>query len=90
MLKRKKAIGCDMDIIGRKVVDVKSKVNRLVDELRHNTLESYANVQQNIDRTLSAVGSRLRDMIDRESQGWQRSVHTALGDAASDVRKAFL
>lgn len=67
LLKRKETSGCGMDIVVCKFVDAKGEVNKFFDGLCHNTFASYANIRQNIDQTLLAVRSRLKDLIDRDA-----------------------
>lgn len=63
-LKRKVMTRCDINIVGREVVEAKGKVNMLIDGLRHDTFESYTNIRRNVDQTLLEVGGLLRDLID--------------------------
>lgn len=71
-----------MEIVGREVADAIGKLNELVDRLRRDSFDSYTSMQHNVDQTLPVVGSRLMELIDREAHEFQRTVHTALCDAA--------
>lgn len=70
-LKRKKSAGCNMEIVGRKVADIKSKVNNLANGLRRTNSESFASIRHNVDQKLLAVGSRPKTLLDREAQELQ-------------------
>lgn len=88
-LKWKESTGCDTDIVCRNVVEAKSKVNNLINELRQTTFDLYGSIRHNFDQTLLAVGSPLRDLV-REAQELQQSVHAALRDAARGVQESFV
>lgn len=76
-----------MEIVGRKATDAKDKVNNLLDRLGQETFGSYSSIRNNVDQSLFAVASCLKDLIDREPQELQQSVHIALRNAASSVQK---
>lgn len=87
-LKQKYWTGCDMEVMRCKVADVKVGMSSLVDGLRRGYLDSYASIHDNVDHSLLAIGSRLREMIEREAKGLQRGVHAALRDAAGGFHES--
>lgn len=48
-LKRKKLTGCEMEIMGCKVVDAEGKANDLADGMCQDTFDLYASIRPNID-----------------------------------------
>lgn len=88
-LKQKETTGCVMEVWGCKAADAKSKINSLVDELRHDTFESYASIWHNVDQPLLAVGSLLRKVIYREGMDLQRGFYEALSNVADGVQQSF-
>lgn len=89
-LKRNESTGRDMEIVNRKLADAKNEVNNLVDGSHRDTFDSYTSIRHNVNQTLLSVGSRLRDLIDREGQELQWSVHATLRNAASGVQGSFV
>lgn len=61
-------MGCNIGFVGRKVADTEGEVHNLVDGLRRDIFESYANIRQNGNETILAVGSRLRDRFHGKAQ----------------------
>lgn len=58
-LAQKQSAGGEMEVVHCKAADAKGEVNSLVYGLRRGTFSLYANIRQNVDQSLSAVGSRL-------------------------------
>lgn len=49
-----------------------------------------ASIRRIVDQTFLAVGSSLPNLMDREAQELQRSVHAALREAANVVQEHFV
>lgn len=79
-----------MKVVGCKVTDAKGKVNNIADGFRQDTFDSYVSIRVSFDQTLLAVGSFLRELVNREVQGLQRSVHVALCNATGGAQKSFV
>lgn len=80
----------DIEVVGCKIADAKSDANNLVDGLRRGAFDLCADIRQNVNQTLLAIGSRLRDLTDREDEEVQWSVHTALCNAADGAQESFV
>lgn len=76
--------------MGCKVVDAKGEVKNLVERLWKDTFDSYTSLRHNVDQTLIAVDSRLRELIGHEAKELQRGVCVALRDAANGVQESFV
>lgn len=77
---------CDTEIVSRKVGDAKDKVKNLGHGFRRDIFHAYASIRHNTDPMLLAVGSRLRELIDREAQELQRCDNVALQNGAGGAR----
>lgn len=85
-LKRKKPAACNKEVLGRMIADAKGEVNSLIDGLRRDTFNPYASIRHSVNQTLLAVGSRLGELTNRETQKLQRSVRLALCEAAGGFK----
>lgn len=85
-LKTKVSTECNMEVVRRKVAGAKSEMNNLGNGLHSGTSDSCGSIRHIVGRSLLAVGSHLRNIIDREAKELLWGVHAASLDAAGRFR----
>lgn len=89
-LKRIASIGGDMEVLRRKVADVRGHIKSLVNGLGRRTFKSCVRTYHNVDQSLLVVSCCLRDVDDPEPKELQRSDPAALRDALDGDQELFV
>lgn len=78
-----------MEVVRRKVADVKSKNNNLMDAFCRDTFRTYASIQHSVDRLLLAEGIRLTETNDLENEELRQGVYVSFCIAWRGFQKSF-
>lgn len=87
LLKQKELTSFDMEIVLRKVADVKGYMDCFVDGLRRGTFDSYDSIRHIVDQLLLAISKRLKKVFYHKANTLPQGVHDALCRAAGGVQK---
>lgn len=90
LLKWREMTGCNSEVVGRKVADVKANMNNLVIRLRQDTFDAYATLLHDVGLSLLVFGSCLWEVIDRGGKELQRGFYEAFCNAADRVQQSFV
>lgn len=75
-----------MEVVSRKVLDVKRDLKQLVEGLRQDIFGLDANIRPNVDHSLT-VSSHLKKTLECEPKTLMQGVLDALCDAEDGVKK---